>query len=45
MSPLGTELKRLRVNNNWTQAFAAREIGIQQSYLSKLESGQFTPSA
>lgn len=45
MSPLGTELKRLRVNNKWTQAFAAREIGIQQSYLSKLENGQFTPSA
>ena len=44
MSPLGMELKRLRANKNWTQAFAAREIGIQQSYLSKLENGQFIPS-
>lgn len=44
MSSLGMELKRLRANKNWTQAFAAREIGIQQSYLSKLENGQFIPS-
>ncbi|KAA1165392.1 helix-turn-helix domain-containing protein [Pseudoalteromonas fuliginea] len=44
MSSLGIELKRLRANKKWTQAFAAREIGIQQSYLSKLENGQFIPS-
>lgn len=44
MSSLGTELKHLRANKKWTQAFAAREIGIQQSYLSKLENGQFIPS-
>ncbi|GAA58234.1 hypothetical protein P20652_0085 [Pseudoalteromonas sp. BSi20652] len=44
MSSLGTELKRIRANKKWTQAFAAREIGIQQSYLSKLENGQFIPS-
>ena len=42
---LGIELKQLRANKKWTQAFAAREIGIQQSYLSKLENGQFIPSA
>jgi len=41
---LGIELKQLRANKKWTQAFAAREIGIQQSYLSKLENGQFIPS-
>ncbi|KPZ56023.1 helix-turn-helix domain-containing protein [Pseudoalteromonas sp. P1-25] len=45
MQALGMELKRLRANKKWTQAFAAREIGIQQSYLSKLENGQFIPSA
>ncbi|MDP5213685.1 helix-turn-helix transcriptional regulator [Pseudoalteromonas tunicata] len=44
MPPLGIELKRLRVERKWTQAFAAREIGIQQSYLSKLENSQFLPS-
>ncbi|MBH0057710.1 helix-turn-helix transcriptional regulator [Pseudoalteromonas sp. SWXJZ94C] len=44
MLSLGMELKRLRANKKWTQAFAAREIGIQQSYLSKLENGQFIPS-
>ncbi|XQF92916.1 helix-turn-helix domain-containing protein [Pseudoalteromonas espejiana] len=44
MQALGMELKRLRANKKWTQAFAAREIGIQQSYLSKLENGQFIPS-
>lgn len=44
MPSLGMELKRLRANKKWTQAFAAREIGIQQSYLSKLENGQFIPS-
>lgn len=44
MQSLGIELKRLRTNKKWTQAFAAREIGIQQSYLSKLENGQFIPS-
>jgi transcriptional regulator with XRE-family HTH domain len=42
---LGIELKQLRANKKWTQAFAAREIRIQQSYLSKLENGQFIPSA
>jgi len=36
MQSLGKELKRLRSDKKWTQAFAAREIGIQQSYLSKL---------
>lgn len=44
MQALGMELKRLRSDKKWTQAFAAREIGIQQSYLSKLENGQFIPS-
>ena len=44
MQPLGSELKRLRAAKSWTQAYAAREIGIQQSYLSKLENGQFLPS-
>ncbi|MBE0358596.1 helix-turn-helix domain-containing protein [Pseudoalteromonas aliena] len=44
MSSLGMELKRLRANKKWTQAFAAKEIGIQQSYLSKLENGQSIPS-
>ncbi|KPV90686.1 helix-turn-helix protein [Pseudoalteromonas sp. P1-30] len=44
MQALGMELKRLRANKKWTQAYAAREIGIQQSYLSKLENGQFIPS-
>ena len=37
-------LLQLRKQKGWTQAFAAREIGIQQSYLSKLENGKFLPS-
>ena len=37
-------LQQLRKDKGWTQALAAREIGIQQSYLSKLENGKFLPS-
>ena len=30
-------LRQLRLAKGWTQGHAAKEIGIQQSYLSKLE--------
>ncbi|MBS3797091.1 helix-turn-helix transcriptional regulator [Pseudoalteromonas sp. BDTF-M6] len=41
---LAEQLITLRKQQNWTQAFAAREIGIQQSYLSKLENNKVLPS-
>ncbi|MEO2281554.1 helix-turn-helix domain-containing protein [Pseudoalteromonas pernae] len=41
---LAEQLLKLRKEQQWTQAFAAREIGIQQSYLSKLENNKLVPS-
>jgi len=41
---LGKILRENRKELGWTQGVAAREIGIQQSYLSKLENDQFIPS-
>ncbi|MEM0515632.1 helix-turn-helix transcriptional regulator [Pseudoalteromonas sp. YIC-827] len=41
---LAEQLIALRKQQQWTQAFAAREIGIQQSYLSKLENNKVLPS-
>ncbi|RDX35832.1 XRE family transcriptional regulator, partial [Kangiella sp. HD9-110m-PIT-SAG07] len=38
------ELRQLRIQKGWTQGFAAKNIGIQQSYLSKLENGQAVAS-
>lgn len=40
----GDYIRELRRTHNWTQPEAAREIGIEQSYLSKLESGKSYPS-
>lgn len=37
-------LRHLRHKLGWTQGHAAQQIGIQQSYLSKLENGQAFPS-
>jgi transcriptional regulator with XRE-family HTH domain len=37
-------LRQLRLDKGWTQGRAAKEIGIQQSYLSKLENDQAIPS-
>ncbi len=41
---LADKLIQLRKQKGWTQAIAARNIAIQQSYLSKLENGRFIPS-
>lgn len=41
---LSVKLVRLRKERGWTQAHAAQQIDIQQSYLSKLENGHFVPS-
>lgn len=41
---LAEQLVALRKEKGWTQAEAARNISIQQSYLSKLENGHFVPS-
>jgi transcriptional regulator with XRE-family HTH domain len=41
---VGEFVRNARKLNDWTQAFAAREIGIQQSYLSKIENNQLVPS-
>lgn len=38
------KLREIRTKKEWTQGFAAKQIGIQQSYLSKLENGQAIPS-
>ncbi|MBU3002378.1 helix-turn-helix domain-containing protein [Paraglaciecola arctica] len=41
---IGEFIRNARKSSDWTQAFAAREIGIQQSYLSKIENNQLIPS-
>ena len=41
---LADKLIQLRKKLGWTQAVAAKNIAIQQSYLSKLENGQYHPS-
>lgn len=41
---LAKKLLQHRKRMGWTQAIAAKNIAIQQSYLSKLESGQYHPS-
>lgn len=41
---LAEQLTALRKAKGWTQAEAARNISIQQPYLSKLENGHFVPS-
>lgn len=40
----GAYLKIQREDRGWTQPVAAEKIGIEQSYLSKLELGKATPS-
>ncbi len=40
----GDKLKNLRADAGWTQPEAAEAIGVEQSYLSKLENGHSTPS-
>ena len=40
----GDYLKQQREERGWTQPMAAEKIGIEQSYLSKLETGKATPS-
>lgn len=42
---LGDKLKSLRVARSWTQPEAADAIGVEQSYLSKLENNHSVPSA
>ncbi|WP_308366632.1 MULTISPECIES: helix-turn-helix transcriptional regulator [unclassified Microbulbifer] len=44
MNSLGTQFKLLRAERNWSQTEAARKIGIEQSYLSKLENDQASAS-
>ena len=41
----GDKLRQLRKQKDWTQPQLAEAIGIEQSYLSKLENGKSTPSA
>jgi transcriptional regulator with XRE-family HTH domain len=41
----GEKIKQLRTLKNWTQPQLAEAIGIEQSYLSKLENGKSVPSA
>ncbi len=42
---LSEKIKQLRKEKEWTQPELAQEIGIEQSYLSKLENGKSIPSA
>lgn len=39
------KLKQLRIQKNWTQPQMAQVLGIEQSYLSKLENDKCLPSA
>lgn len=41
---LGDYLRRIRERREWTQPTAASQVGIEQSYLSKLETGKSYPS-
>lgn len=41
---LGDKLRQLRQDRNWTQPELAESLGIEQSYLSKLENGKSLPS-
>jgi len=41
----GDKLRQLRKQKDWTQPQLAEAIGIEQSYLSKLENGKSVPSA
>ncbi len=41
---LGKKFVDVRKSKKMTQAIAARQIGIQQSYLSKIETGRHLPS-
>ena len=41
---VGEKLQQLRKNRNLTQPELAHAIGIEQSYLSKLENGKYVPS-
>jgi len=40
----GSYLKKQRTQQDWTQPIAASKMGIEQSYLSKLETGKSYPS-
>lgn len=42
---LGEKLKLLRQEKGWNQPELAEQLGIEQSYLSKLENGKAIPSA
>jgi len=42
---IGEKIKQLRTEKNLTQPQLAEAIGIEQSYLSKLENDKSTPSA
>jgi transcriptional regulator with XRE-family HTH domain len=42
---LGERLRQLRQDQNLTQPELAEAIGIEQSYLSKLENGKYVPSS
>ena len=41
----GERLKALRIDRDWTQPAAAAAIGVEQSYLSKLENNHSIPSS
>ena len=44
MASIGTKLRRLRKERGLTQAGLARQIGIQQSDLSRMEKGEYRVS-
>lgn len=44
MSTLGQQLKQLRNNKKLSQPEFAQQVGIEQSYLSKLENDKSIPS-
>lgn len=44
MVELGTKLRELRTQNDWTQVYVAKKIGVTSSVVSAYESGIRQPS-
>jgi transcriptional regulator with XRE-family HTH domain len=41
---LGKRVKQLRESKRWTQQHLAASLGVEQSYISGIERGEYSPS-
>ncbi|HEY9785746.1 MAG TPA: helix-turn-helix transcriptional regulator [Candidatus Obscuribacterales bacterium] len=41
---LGKRIKQLREEKHWTQQHLAATLGVEQSYISGIERGEYSPS-